>query len=1196
MGAQLSAPGKVESIANQGATGGCSHASYALYTGGSADTEGLHFYIFNGTSIAVSPAATDAMWDGNWHMAAGTYDGTTVRLYVDGTEVGSGTPTTGDIGYGLALSNDFVIGNTNDTSCVENTNWSGDLDEVRVYDRALSPTEIQQLANPSATTPPELSNGTPPPGGGGGQPPQQNGSPPPPPFPSFRGPRTLKPDLPMLFDASATTGATTDVWDLNGDGKGDVSCPASQPYLSVNYDRLSNLHRAAHAAGFTSANLHIFVFGGGGSATATIRPLLDPNLTLPAQTAQKTPEVASCSSSIAALINPHFNPNPGTCKPETVTLDIAEIKGCFRFATRRDEVPAADRGLWDEFQATSQSDYNQCLANTRQDAANGEFVDPFGCQSYFFNNTRDTLLLSDGTVTVNGLTFTPRAGHQIVISEYLQRIVSDAAVAKFGPMRFAPLPSLNNNPANLFRGFSDGPIDVDLHPVSVPDWLTGPGRPSRAHELLSFDGTKDLPRIGGFSIDGQIDLAIARRFDHRYSVGRVRLALPGDFAVFEGQPPVGEVHLIADNSGGPSLDTVDLSLPYAELPPVTLSDVHFHYDRAGQPGPPFNCDGDFWKATANVFIGTDDPNEGQAGFSLSDQPPFPPNAPQNGIGFCGRSFSHAGGSVTFGGPIPKPEVFPGVDLDEVGLAVQLNPALVHGQATLDVADLSQVHGDFLSVFATHDNPYNLSTADGPGFARIPASDGDTNHRGQRLLTGTTLAAGGAASLTLPGLASVPLGGAYALYSFPDFVAFGGNATAILPGLRLEGQVDGQMSVHDARFNVEGKVSACFLQELLGTSIGCGVTATAWVSDNGVVACIGDPTDPNSHGPHPGAGGSLDIFRARGRLDIWLIDGCKPSKYWDVSIGSSGVRAAQAGGLTFAVARGERDKNLRLVGADASPRVSVRSPDGETISTDEGGYVNHGTLSIVRADGNLTYIGVDNGVPGRYTITPLPGSTRLTGLALTRPGGTELKARVTRSGRARVLYYRVGNLVGRKVTFFERGTSTYRLLGSAAASKGTIRFTPGAGPGGRREIVARSIVEGVPAADQVVAHFSAPSRVRPGSVRHVRVHRRGSALTVSWRPASDATAYGIVVMQRNGVQRVAIVKARRHSVRFANVSRAWGGVVTVTARGPTDQWDPRHRGAARFRALARPFTVLRDFRQLGRRHRRAGRAPRFMFTL
>ena len=43
------APGTVETIVAQGAAGQCGHASYALYTGGSLDAEGVRFYIWNGT-------------------------------------------------------------------------------------------------------------------------------------------------------------------------------------------------------------------------------------------------------------------------------------------------------------------------------------------------------------------------------------------------------------------------------------------------------------------------------------------------------------------------------------------------------------------------------------------------------------------------------------------------------------------------------------------------------------------------------------------------------------------------------------------------------------------------------------------------------------------------------------------------------------------------------------------------------------------------------------------------------------------------------------------------------------------------------------------------------------------------------------------------------------------------------------------
>ena len=134
--------------------------------------------------------------------------------------------------------------------------------------------------------------------------------------------------------------------------------------------------------------------------------------------------------------------------------------------------------------------------------------------------------------------------------------------------------------------------------------------------------------------------------------------------------------------------------------------------------------------TANVLIGTNDPNEGQAGFALGDvPPPEGPQPPQNGVGFCGKSFSHAGGTLKFGGPIPKPQIFPGVLVDDINLGVQLNPALVRGGMTLSVASISTVHGDMLVIFATKSAPYNLSAADGPGFGSVPGGRGRSAEAG-----------------------------------------------------------------------------------------------------------------------------------------------------------------------------------------------------------------------------------------------------------------------------------------------------------------------------------------------------------------------------------------------------------------------------------------------------------------------------------
>jgi 6-phosphogluconolactonase (cycloisomerase 2 family) len=130
-------PGVHNYVLSQGADR-CVAASYALYT----ELGGLRFYIDNGSEVD-SPVATDAqVWDGNWHLVAGSYDGARVRMYVDGAEIGAGTPTTGAINYALPDNNRFYIGAYRG-GC--NLGFTGSIDEVRVFNRALNPAEIQAV-------------------------------------------------------------------------------------------------------------------------------------------------------------------------------------------------------------------------------------------------------------------------------------------------------------------------------------------------------------------------------------------------------------------------------------------------------------------------------------------------------------------------------------------------------------------------------------------------------------------------------------------------------------------------------------------------------------------------------------------------------------------------------------------------------------------------------------------------------------------------------------------------------------------------------------------------------------------------------------------------------------------------------------------------------------------------------------------
>ena len=101
-------------------------------------------YVVSGGSVL--PANT-------WSHFAGTYDGTTLRVYLNGTQIASLAAT-----GALANSTGLLSIGGNSGSSIEY--FRGLLDEIRIYNRALSASEIQQDmttpvgGSPADTTPP----------------------------------------------------------------------------------------------------------------------------------------------------------------------------------------------------------------------------------------------------------------------------------------------------------------------------------------------------------------------------------------------------------------------------------------------------------------------------------------------------------------------------------------------------------------------------------------------------------------------------------------------------------------------------------------------------------------------------------------------------------------------------------------------------------------------------------------------------------------------------------------------------------------------------------------------------------------------------------------------------------------------------------------------------------------------------------
>ena len=75
-----------------------------------------------------------------WTHLAFTYDGVTLRIFKDGSQSAQ-FAVTGDV---VASSLATVIGNVNDS---DNRHWNGLIDDVRIYNRALSASEIADLGD-----------------------------------------------------------------------------------------------------------------------------------------------------------------------------------------------------------------------------------------------------------------------------------------------------------------------------------------------------------------------------------------------------------------------------------------------------------------------------------------------------------------------------------------------------------------------------------------------------------------------------------------------------------------------------------------------------------------------------------------------------------------------------------------------------------------------------------------------------------------------------------------------------------------------------------------------------------------------------------------------------------------------------------------------------------------------------------------
>lgn len=104
----------------------------------------LGFLAFIAGAYRSAEISTPSVINNKWYHVVGTFDGTTMKLFLDGTQVGSYTQA----GTISVLTTSLCFGaEAGPTICNGGNLLNGSLDDIRIYNRALSADEIMALYN-----------------------------------------------------------------------------------------------------------------------------------------------------------------------------------------------------------------------------------------------------------------------------------------------------------------------------------------------------------------------------------------------------------------------------------------------------------------------------------------------------------------------------------------------------------------------------------------------------------------------------------------------------------------------------------------------------------------------------------------------------------------------------------------------------------------------------------------------------------------------------------------------------------------------------------------------------------------------------------------------------------------------------------------------------------------------------------------
>ncbi|MEN9555698.1 MAG: hypothetical protein RLZZ232_1984 [Planctomycetota bacterium] len=136
------------------AAGDLNRPGYLLLRGTNTSQNALIFAYNSSTAEIFVPERTGAdprgdsgllVQAGVWNHLAYTYDGATLRKYLNGTQTGSTA-----IVFDLTATGNIYLGSAGDEFGISSANYRGYLDDVSIWDEALSSAQVSNLYNSPA--------------------------------------------------------------------------------------------------------------------------------------------------------------------------------------------------------------------------------------------------------------------------------------------------------------------------------------------------------------------------------------------------------------------------------------------------------------------------------------------------------------------------------------------------------------------------------------------------------------------------------------------------------------------------------------------------------------------------------------------------------------------------------------------------------------------------------------------------------------------------------------------------------------------------------------------------------------------------------------------------------------------------------------------------------------------------------------